>query len=365
MEEKNHIDSMFHKEANSSLQASSLKVEVKNTTVGMLIEMLENDAIDLQPEFQRNSNLWPSRKQSELIESIALQLPLPSFYFYIDAKRKKWVVIDGLQRLCTFKNFFVDNTLKIHDLEILSQLNGQTSTDLDFFDRTNMKMFPVTLNVISGDVSAYAVSLIFKRVNSAGLQLKPAEIRNALFQGQATQLLAEMVKLPIFIKLVSNHISTRRMADRDYATRYLAFLLGSFEDYKGHMEQFLFDAMRFVNGLPETSIPSILEKFSASLEFCMRLFGVEAFRIPRQKDAKRKNSISLALFEILTVSFSRLSDKQETSILKHRDNFLKDYRHMFEDSTLKDAFTSSMGSSKKTKLRFEAIQTLIVKYSVP
>lgn len=362
MEETMHSESMFHKDANSSLLASSLKVEVKNTTIGVLVEMLENDVIDLQPEFQRNSNLWPSKKQSELIESIALQLPLPSFYFYIDTKRKKWVVIDGLQRLCTFKNFFVDNTLIIHDLEILQELNGYTFSEMTFFERTNMKMFPVTLNVISGDVSAYAVSLIFKRVNSAGLQLKPAEIRNALFQGQATRLLAEMVKLPIFIKLVSSHINTRRMADRDYATRYIAFLLGTFEDYKGRMELFLFDAMRFANGLPETSIPSILDKFSASLEFCMKLLGVDAFRIPRQPDAKRKNSISLALFEILTVSVSRLSDEMKTSILKHSDDFLKDYRQMFDDPTLKDAFSSSMGSTKKTKLRFDAIQTLLKKY---
>lgn len=58
MEETMHSESLFHKDANSSLLASSLKVEVKNTTIGVLVEMLENNVIDLQPEFQRNSNLY-------------------------------------------------------------------------------------------------------------------------------------------------------------------------------------------------------------------------------------------------------------------------------------------------------------------
>lgn len=58
MEETMHSESLFHKDANSSLLASSLKVKVNNTTIGVLVEMLENDVIDLQPEFQRNSNLY-------------------------------------------------------------------------------------------------------------------------------------------------------------------------------------------------------------------------------------------------------------------------------------------------------------------
>ena len=353
----------FYKGDNSSLLPSTLKVEVKNTTIGMLVEMLGNNIIDLQPDFQRNNNLWSEKKQCELIESIVLQLPLPSFYFFIDSKRKKWVVIDGLQRLSTFSNFFVSNNLRIKNLEITKELNGHTFSELSFFERTNMKMFPVTLNVISGDVSAYDVSLIFKRVNSAGLQLKPAEIRNALYQGQATNLLEKMIQIPVFKHLVSNHISTRRMADRNYATRYLAFRLGSFEEYKGHTEQFLCDAMHFINGLSDTQISVILGDFYASLDFCEQLFGVNAFRIPRQQGSKRKNAVSIALFEMLTVPFSYLSEKQKNTLLNYHNEFLKDYRKMFENPTLKKAFSNSMGSTKNIQLRFNAIRTLINKYT--
>ena len=65
---------------------SSLKVEVKNTTVGQLTDMLRNGMIDFQPDFQRHGDLWGAAKRSRLIQLLILGLPLPSFYFFIDAE---------------------------------------------------------------------------------------------------------------------------------------------------------------------------------------------------------------------------------------------------------------------------------------
>src|SRR5688500_13092634 len=55
--------------------------------------------IKLDPEFQRNL-VWDAKRQSRLIESILLKIPLPAFY--LDAVRPdQWLVVDGLQRLST------------------------------------------------------------------------------------------------------------------------------------------------------------------------------------------------------------------------------------------------------------------------
>ena len=70
-----------------------------------------NNRLELQPDFQRHADLWSVKKKSRLIESIILGLPLPSFYFYIDEEREKWVVIDGLQRLCAINDFMVEQSL--------------------------------------------------------------------------------------------------------------------------------------------------------------------------------------------------------------------------------------------------------------
>lgn len=65
------------------------------TSISNIMDRLENREFDLTPAFQRNGGLWNEEKQSQLIESLMLKIPLPAFYF--DASREdKWIVIDGL-----------------------------------------------------------------------------------------------------------------------------------------------------------------------------------------------------------------------------------------------------------------------------
>ena len=168
---------------------ASLKVEVKNSTVDQLRLMLKNNLIDLQPDFQRSPNLWTPQEKSRLIESIILGIPLPSFYFYIDSDKEKWVVIDGLQRLCSIQDFMVEKTLRLKGLEFLrDKCEGKSYDDFSYFDQLNMSMRSVTLNIISGVSSVEAQYIIFKRINSTGTMLSSAEIHNALFHGRAMEL---------------------------------------------------------------------------------------------------------------------------------------------------------------------------------
>ena len=64
----------------------------------------------MDPDFQRDF-IWPEDKQSKLIESVIMRIPLPVFYMAEDDEGRM-VVVDGLQRLSTFKQF-IDNNLKI------------------------------------------------------------------------------------------------------------------------------------------------------------------------------------------------------------------------------------------------------------
>ena len=58
-----------------------------------------------------------------------VQLPMPPMYF--DGKdANSWLVIDGLQRLCTLKEFLLDKTLILSDMEYLADYNGCTFDDL-------------------------------------------------------------------------------------------------------------------------------------------------------------------------------------------------------------------------------------------
>ncbi|MCI8514581.1 MAG: DUF262 domain-containing protein [Lachnospiraceae bacterium] len=107
-----------------------INIKQPSMTVSVLMERLENEEIDLEPVFQRHRDLWDSKRQSQLIESLMLRIPVPSFYFDI-AGEDKWKVIDGLQRLSAFQNYLVNKEKKkLTDLQYLTEFNGKTFDEL-------------------------------------------------------------------------------------------------------------------------------------------------------------------------------------------------------------------------------------------
>ena len=67
--------------------------------VANIIERLKDGSIVLEPDFQRNPDLWDDGKQGRLIESLIIRIPLPSFYFDYSDENDNYIVVDGLQRL--------------------------------------------------------------------------------------------------------------------------------------------------------------------------------------------------------------------------------------------------------------------------
>ncbi len=58
-----------------------IDIQTKQMILLAIINRLRDSAIDIMTEFERHSNLWDNTKQSRLIESILIRIPLPAFYF--------------------------------------------------------------------------------------------------------------------------------------------------------------------------------------------------------------------------------------------------------------------------------------------
>lgn len=56
-----------------------IRITTKNFTIREIYSQIEQDELDLAPDFQR-SFVWKDRQQIRLIESILLGIPLPAFY---------------------------------------------------------------------------------------------------------------------------------------------------------------------------------------------------------------------------------------------------------------------------------------------
>ncbi|MBX5148960.1 DUF262 domain-containing protein [Rhizobium lentis] len=72
-------------------------MQTADLPLGTLADMVETGAIDLQPGFQRRER-WSLDKQSALIESFLLNVPVPPVYL-AEEDEGTYTAIDGKQRL--------------------------------------------------------------------------------------------------------------------------------------------------------------------------------------------------------------------------------------------------------------------------
>ena len=82
---------------------SRLVVQTADLPLGTLADMVETNAIDLQPGFQRRER-WRHDKQSALIESFLLNVPVPPIYL-AEESNGTYTAIDGKQRLKAINDY--------------------------------------------------------------------------------------------------------------------------------------------------------------------------------------------------------------------------------------------------------------------
>ena len=80
-----------------------LLIRHETRTIHEVIRRIGQNNYVMDPDFQRDF-IWPEDKQSKLIESVIMRIPLPVFYLAED-DMGRMVVVDGLQRLSTFRRF--------------------------------------------------------------------------------------------------------------------------------------------------------------------------------------------------------------------------------------------------------------------
>jgi hypothetical protein len=338
---------------------SKISIDHQNVNLGSIIENLQHNEIRLDPEFQRLGDLWPPSKKSQLIESILLGLPLPSFYFS-EEDSGRWEVVDGLQRLSTFKSFIVDETLTLHGLEFLKKYDGKKYVDLSREDKRKISGFKVNLYVINKQTPENVKFLIFKKVNTGGIILTPQEMRHALNQGTPAKLIKELAELIEFKKATDYKVSFKRQEDRDFINRFVAFyLLGYTEKYKGNLDEFLNDGMSSIKFLEEDKKFELKDNFKKSMTLAFKIFGDDAFRKRYNKNDKRK-PISKAVYDTLSVNFALLNDTERNELLMKK-NFFKTtlIKELNNDNSFSQSVTTATGNKEKVKYRFEKIKLII------
>lgn len=347
---------------------STKDIKITNATIALssLISRLEHGEIDLNPDFQRNGNLWNRKQMSRLVESILLKLPLPVFYFDV-SDTNKWIVVDGLQRLSTLKKFIVNeidnksNTkgFNLVDLEFLD-LNGKNYTELDrSFKRIIDETQIITYQIEAQTPKEVRYSL-FNRINTGGLTLNTQEIRQALNQsGDGVKFLQEISENETFKDVVG--LSSKRMRDRELILRYIVFKLNIFEEFKfGKMREYLDKAMEKLDSIEKKEkLENIKNTFINTLQFTVKIFG-DKHKFSRSIANKNSTkTLNQSLFDVITVCFSEIENKE--LFLKRKDLFLERFIPLIEDEhgEFSKAITEGTSDRGTIETRFKIMNKLI------
>jgi uncharacterized protein with ParB-like and HNH nuclease domain len=340
---------------------TKIKIDTSTPSLDTLIERIEFNEIELKTEsyFQRNPDLWDNTKKSRLIESLLIQFPLPAFYF--DGSNKdKWLVVDGLQRLSSIRDFVIDDNLKLTNMEFLTQLNGKRYSELGRSLQRIIKSAQVVVYVIQPGTPTDVKYNIFKRINTGGLVLTPQEIRHALFQGRASKFIAELAGTQSFLRATSNKINPKRMMDRDFANRFLCFYLLGFENFQPDLDTYMSKAMARVNDLAEAELEVIQSDFNKAMDLAYEIFGEEAFRKIYRQDHLRLPPINKALYDALSTQFALLTSTEAQILQSNGENFkirLKDL--LATDENFFSAVSSSTGDKGRVMYRHSKVKELI------
>lgn len=339
---------------------TKINIETKTPSLDTLIKRIERKSVAMNTEdyFQRKDDLWDVVKQSRLIESILIRFPLPAFFF--DATDdNRWLIVDGLQRLSSIRNFCVNKSLKLTGLEFLTHLEGLGWEDLPLdLQRLIEESQAVIYKIMPGTPTDVKFN-IFRRINTGGLMLEPQEIRHALFQGTPAKFIADLAQSPAFIKATDGKISSHRMLDRDFANRFLAFYLFSYEEYQPDLDTFMSKAMATLNHLNEEQLNKIKSDFEKAMIIAFSVFGKEAFRKVYHQ-YNRLPPINKALFDVLSSHFAKLGDRDQRLLLE-RDNEFKSglYNRLEMDGNFFSSLTSSTGDRKKVLYRHNTVLQII------
>lgn len=345
---------------------SDVNITQTPTSISNIMDRLENQEFDLTPAFQRHSELWGKEKQSRLIESLMLKIPLPAFYF--DAsKEDEWIVIDGLQRLTAFQNYLVGEIksdgsrekYKFEGMQYLTDFNGKTFDDLPRQYVRRIKEASIVAYTVTQGTPDEIVFNIFQRINTGGVQLNDQEIRQALYSGRGTELIKELANRKEFKEATQYAVKPERMLDREYALRFLSFTeLDYKKEYKGNIDSFLIKGLKRANNFTDDDVTRVTTRFIRVMNTCKDVFGKFAFR--KYNKNFRRGPINKAIFEIWSICFSELDEQQLDKIRNKKSGVISEFGELLLNSEFSTALKA--GDQYSFMKRIEMAKKLVEEF---
>ncbi len=361
----NHTSSGFRlteDQINDKYQDGEMRIitETGRYPLQNIVDILSNN-IKFDPDYQRR-RVWTPVQKSRLIESFIMNVPIPPVFLY-EVDFSKYEVMDGLQRLSTVYEFYMDR-FELQGLEIWPELNGMRYSQLPAkvksgIDRRYISTIVILKETAKTEEEQILKKFVFERLNTGGTKLTDQETRNALYDGPMNRLCINIAnEYKIFHKLwnikpykESDLISSRsndvladetdgdnikafiRMEDVELVLRFFAYRQLE-ENPASKVKDILDSYLKEANEFDDNLLQELKNIYYEVMELADKLLGVKAFSMYTKKKGRFSwnNSPSKLVYDPLLLALSEYvgCTKEQEILVANKNEVKKGLECLFE-----------------------------------
>ncbi|MFN3191247.1 MAG: DUF262 domain-containing protein [Aureliella sp.] len=327
-----------------------------------IAQLIENDTIDLKPKYQRRFR-WDEKRQSKLIESFLMNVPVPPIFLNEDSYGK-YSVIDGKQRLTAISQF-MRGRLVLRDLEVFSDINGKSLDDLPGVFKSVIKTRPTIRAIIVLRQSDADIKFeVFQRLNTGGVKLNPQEIRNSTYPGPMNDLILELSELPQFhellgIKNKSKSKIHQEMRDAEFVLRYFTFR-ENWSTFQGGVKRHLDLFMSENQKVKAKELDTLKKEFLETLQSVKACFGEHAFHRWQPEQNHWRKQVLASLFDAQMLACKGVD---ETALKVKKELIDADFKALFRDEEFRKSIDSATNTPSYFKYRIKTLKSLLQRHT--
>ncbi|MBU2965438.1 DUF262 domain-containing protein [Amphritea sp. 2_MG-2023] len=290
----------------------------------------DREYINASPKYQRRHR-WDIKKRSQLIESFLMNIPVPSVFLF-ENDYNQYEIMDGRQRIDTLRSF-MNNEFPLKNLEFWKELEGLRFYDLPTVIQRGLSRRTINAIVLLAETTKEDSTgvdirkILFKRLNTGGVQLNPQELRNALYPGEFNDLIGELSRYDTFTKiwkippytegeeaepsdeLLKNSLY-KSMADCELVLRFFGIQRLIATNLGGSLRSILDKTSKAFQFIKEEEKENLAKEFKSSIDGLYEIFGELTFRIPST------GKLSRPMYDAFMVAYSLI----DTNMLKNRQD---------------------------------------------
>ena len=341
---------------------NALVLQASDFSLQGLKEMVDNNVIDLSPKYQRRER-WEPERQSQLIESFLLNVPVPPIYL-AEETYGVYSIIDGKQRITSISEYMNDR-FSLKGLEAFPQINGLKFSQLPKSLQGALRIRPyirvITLLKQSHPQLKYEV---FMRLNRGGIQLNNQEIRNVAFRGSLNDAIYKCAEHPLLkaaLKIDGPQSSAfKQMTDAEFVLRFFT-LHGIWENFSGSLLRSMDDFMienQYLNG---KRLDSLVKTFDTAIRRTDKLWGEIAFQ--RWDGSKWRQQALAGMFDAQMIAASKLTALQVDAVASRKKDLLRLTKKLFDSNNFQESVRLGTNTPARLKLRIEETYKMLVQLS--